>query len=117
MGPGGYLEGSWRPLGAHEEAWSAKGRLPGVYGALLDASWPALGAVRARKTLPSIASWPVQEEFRDWFHLSRGSKMGPGEESKKEQKRDPVLERQNLDFKILLQGFYCFFQGPPGSPF
>ena len=89
MDPGGHLEGSWRFLGTLEEAWSAKGRLPGAYGALLDASWPALGAVRARKTLPSIASWPVQEEFRDSFHLSRGSKMGPGEGSTKGQKRDP----------------------------
>ena len=91
MGPGGHLEGSWRPLGALEEAWSAKGRLPGAYGALLDASWPALGAVRARKTLPSIASWPVQEEFQDWFQLSRGSKMGPGEGSKKGAKTGPGL--------------------------
>ena len=82
MGPGGHLEGSWRPLGAVEEAWSAKGRLPGAYGALLDASWPALGAVRARKTLPSIAYWPVQKEFPNWFQLSRGFKMGPGEGSK-----------------------------------
>ena len=84
MGPGGHLEGSWRPLGALEEAWSAKGRLPG-------ASWPALGAVRARKTLPSIASWPVQEEFQDWFQLSRGSKMGPGEGSEKGAKTGPRL--------------------------
>ena len=50
MGPGGHQEGSWRPLGALEEAWSAKGRLPGAYGALLDASWPAPGA--ARTTIP-----------------------------------------------------------------
>ena len=32
-------------LGALEEAWSAKGRLPGMYVALLDASWGALGAL------------------------------------------------------------------------
>ena len=36
------LETSWRALGgffgALEEAWSAKWRLPGAYGALLDAS-------------------------------------------------------------------------------
>ena len=97
MGPGGLLEGSWRHLGALEEAWSAKGRFPGAYGALLDASWPALGAVRARKTLPSIASWPVQEEFQDWFQLSR-PKSGPERGPKRGQKRDPGLERQNLDF-------------------
>ena len=49
MDPGGHLEGSWRPLGALEEAWSAKGRLPGAYGALLDASWGALGRLRDLK--------------------------------------------------------------------
>ena len=38
------LEGSWRALGALKKAWSAKGGLPGAYGALLDASWVALGA-------------------------------------------------------------------------
>ena len=84
MGPGGLLKGSWRRFGTLEEAWSAKGRLPG-------ASWPALGAVRARKTLPSIASWPVQEEFQDWLQLSRGSKIGPGEGSKKGAKTGPRL--------------------------
>ena len=44
MGPGGLLEASWRSLGALKKAWSAKGGLPGAYGALLDASWVALGA-------------------------------------------------------------------------
>ena len=96
MGSGGHLEGSWRPLGALEEAWSAKWRLPGAYGALLDASWPALGAVRARKTLSLIASWPVQEEFRDWFQLSRGSTKGPGEGSKKGAKTGPRLRTAKL---------------------
>ena len=44
IGPGGLLEGSWRSLGALKQAWSAKGGLPGAYGALLEASWVALGA-------------------------------------------------------------------------
>ena len=44
IGPGGLLEGSWRSLGALKKAWSAKGGLPGAYGALLEASWVALGA-------------------------------------------------------------------------
>ena len=38
------MEGSWRSLGALKKAWSAKGGLPGAYGALLEASWVALGA-------------------------------------------------------------------------
>ena len=43
IGPGGLLEGSWRSLRALRQAWSAKGGLPGAYGALLEASWVALG--------------------------------------------------------------------------
>ena len=39
MDPGGLLEASWRLLGALKKAWSAKGWLPGAYGALLERSW------------------------------------------------------------------------------
>ena len=41
------LEASWRSLGALKKAWSAKGGLPGSYGALFDASWGALGAEKS----------------------------------------------------------------------
>ena len=43
------LEASWGPLGALKKARSAKGGLPGAYGALLDASWGALGGLQGRK--------------------------------------------------------------------
>ena len=43
-GPWRPLGASWRSLGSLKKAWSAKGGLPGAYGALLDASWVALGA-------------------------------------------------------------------------
>ena len=87
------LEASWRALGglfgALEEAWSARRR--GGFQGRMGRSWTPPGAVRARKKLPSIASWPVQEEFRDWFQLSRGSKIGPGEGSKRGAKTGPRL--------------------------
>ena len=70
MGPGGHLEGSWRPLGALEEAWSAKGRLPGAYGALLDASWTPLGRLRELKHIVGIGSWPAQGHQGDWFRIA-----------------------------------------------
>ena len=44
MAPKLALEASWRVLGGLFLAWSAKGGLPGAYGALLEASWVALGA-------------------------------------------------------------------------
>ena len=46
--PGEALEACWRPLGAPKTAWSAKGGLPGAYGALLGASWGTLGGLRGR---------------------------------------------------------------------
>ena len=49
-GSGGVLEASWRRVGAIKKAWSAKGGLQGLpgrswerLGALLGASWSALG--------------------------------------------------------------------------
>ena len=70
MGPGGLLEASWRSLGALKNAWSAKGGLPGSYGALLDASWGALGAEKVGLN----GSWPLQEQFQDRFQQSWGPK-------------------------------------------
>ena len=43
---GGLLGASWGPLKALKKAWSAKGGLPGTYGALLDGSLGALGGLR-----------------------------------------------------------------------
>ena len=41
---GGVLGASWGPPGALKKRGWLKGGLPGAYGALLDASWVALGA-------------------------------------------------------------------------
>ena len=77
MSPGGLLEGSWRPLGALEEAWSAKERLPGMYGALLDASWVALGGFRGPKNIVGIGSWPAQGHQGDWSRIAWGPNGSP----------------------------------------
>ena len=73
MVPGGLLEVSWRPLGAFEEAWSAKGRLPGAYGALQDASWRPSGP----KSKVGIGSWPAQGHQGDWFRIAWGPNTLP----------------------------------------
>ena len=75
IGPGGLLEASWRSLAALKRAWSAKGGLPGAYGALL---------VPKKEVLNG--SWPLQEEFQDRFQPSRGPKA-PEREAKRVQNR------------------------------
>ena len=60
MGPGGVLEASWRRVGAIKKAWSAKGGLPGAYGALLEASWGALGGVLERSWTVLEAPWTAK---------------------------------------------------------
>ena len=54
MAPTWLPNGLWKPLGgllevswSLKKAWSAKGGLPGAYGARLDASWDALGAEKS----------------------------------------------------------------------
>ena len=59
IGPGGLLGSSGvllRSPGALKKAWSAKRGLPGTYGALLDASWGALGAKKS--TLERLLAAP-----------------------------------------------------------
>ena len=56
------LEASWGPLGALKKARSAKGGLPGAYGALLEASG-------AEKKLLN-GSWALQKKFQDRFQPS-----------------------------------------------
>ena len=55
------LLSSWRPLGA-----------------LLEASWSALGGFQGRKNKVGIGSWPLHKAFGDWFQLSWGPKGRPG---------------------------------------
>ena len=78
------LEASWRPLGGLLELLKRLGRQragpPGAYGALLEASWVALGA---EKKEVLNGSWPLQEEFQDRFQPSwrpKGSRKGGPED-------------------------------------
>ena len=62
-----------------------------MYGALLDASWGALGGLRAPPKVIGNVSWAARGHQGDWFQHSWGSKMGPGEGSKKGVKTGPRL--------------------------
>ena len=66
MGPGFHLEGSWRLLGALEEAWSAKGTL----GRLLD-------AFGTQKTLLGSALGRPKGTKESGFTLPEGQMSGP----------------------------------------
>ena len=78
------LEASWRSLGALKKAWSAKGGLPGAYGALLEACWVALGA--EKRSLERLLAAPrgiprevsaILRAYRLPKRSPGGSKMGP----------------------------------------
>ena len=50
------MDASWKLLGTLKKAWSAKGTLPGAYGALLDGSWGAVGTKKS--TLERLLAAP-----------------------------------------------------------
>ena len=58
---------------------------------LLEASWNALGDLRDPKKVIGNGSWTARGHRGDWFQLSWGSTMGPGEGSKKGAKTGPRL--------------------------
>ena len=105
IGPGGLLEGSWRSLGALKKAWSAKGGLPGAYGALLEASWVALGA--EKRSLERLLAAPrgIPREVSAILGAKRLPKGRPGG-SKIESKRQLELKmrflQKSLFFNIIL---------------
>ena len=73
-GPLGGLSGaSWGPLGALAKAWSAKGGLPGAYGALWVGSWGALGAEKS--TLERV--WAAPREIPRQVSAILGAKRLP----------------------------------------
>ena len=90
----GRMGRSWTPLGGlralkltllgYRKVTGSAGKkgqwgLPGAYGALLDASWGALGAVRGRKRLILTGSWPAQERRGDRIRMA----WGPNDRLKK----------------------------------
>ena len=99
------LEASWGPLGAVKKATSAKGGLPGAYGALLDGSWGALGAEKG--TLERLLAAPREiprqvSAILAAKRLQKGGQEGP----KSRPTGDPSRKREF--FKN-----YCFFKGIP----
>ena len=95
------MEASWRSLGALKKAWSAKGGLPGADGALLDASWGALGAQKSslEQLLAALRGIPRQvSAILGAKRLPKGRPRG----SKIESKRRLELK------KLFLQKMYIF---------
>ena len=98
------MEGSWRSLGALRKAWLAKGGLPGVYGALLEASWVALGA--EKRSLERLLAAPrgIPREVSAILGAKRLPKGRPGG-SKIEFKKQVELKmrflQKSLFFNII----------------
>ena len=78
-------------LEALKEAWSAKGGLPGAYGALLDGSWGAIGAEKS--TLERLLAAPreIPRQVSAILGAKRFPKEGP-RGSKIETKRGLELK-------------------------
>ena len=111
IGPGGLLEGSWRSLGALKKAWSAKGGLPGAYGALLEASWVALGA--EKRSLERLLAAPrgIPREVSAILGAKRLPKGRPGG-SKIESKRQLELKMRFLQKSLFFQYNSLIFKVP-----
>ena len=102
MGPGGLLEALWRPFEDLKKAWSAKGGLPGADGALLDASWGALGAKKSslEQLLAALRGIPRQ------VSAILGAKRLP-----KGRPRRPKIEpKRRLELKTRFLQQLLFFQ-------
>ena len=108
IGPGGLLEGSWRSLGALKKAWSAKGGLPGAYGALLEASWVALGA--EKRSLERLLAAPrgIPREVSAILGAKRLPKGRPGG-SKIESKRQLELKMRFLQKSLSFSIYFIDF--------
>ena len=89
MGPGGLLEGSWRPIGALKRLGRPRGGFQGCVGR----SWTPLRAFLEPKKVVLNGSWQLQEEFQDRFQLSQGPKSSQkgGPEGPKSSPRDDFL--------------------------
>ena len=109
------MEGSWRSLGALKKAWSAKGGLPGAYGALLEASWVALGA--EKRSLERLLAAPrgIPREVSAILGAKRLPKGRPGG-SKIESKRQLELKMRFLQKPLFFQYNSLIFK-VPGSIF
>ena len=109
------LEAFWRSLAALKRAWSAKWRLPGAYGALLDASWGALGA--EKRSLERLLAAPrgIPREVSAILGAKRLPKGRPGG-SKIESKRRLELKTRFLQKPLFFRYKSLIFE-VPGSLF
>ena len=109
------MEGSWRFFGALKKALSAKGGLPGAYGALLEASWVALGA--KKRSLERLLGAPrgIPREVSAILGAKRLPKGRPGG-SKIESKRQLELKVRFLQKPLFFQYNSLIFK-VPGSIF
>ena len=108
---GGVLGASWGPPGALKKAWLAKGGLPGAYGALLDASWGALGAKRS--TLERLLAAPrgIPRQVSAILGAKRPPKGRP-RGSKIESKRRLELKTRFLQKPLFFQWISLIFEVP-----
>ena len=115
IGPGGLLEASWRSFGGLNEAWSAKGGLPGAYGALLEAFWVALGA--EKRSLERLLAAPrgIPRQVSAILGAKRLPKGRP-RGSKIESKRRLELNMRFLQKILSFQDKSLIFK-VPGSIF
>ena len=85
----------WRSLGSLLELLKRPGRAKGGFQGRMGRSWMPLGALLEAFGPPQKVigngSWTARGHRGDWFQLSWGSKMGPGEWSKKGPKTGPRL--------------------------
>ena len=95
MGAKSALEASRGPLGALEAARSAKGGLPGTYGALLDGSWGAIGAEKSALERLLAAPRDIPRQVSAILGAKRLLKGGP-RGSKIEAKRRLELKTRFL---------------------
>ena len=77
MGPGSLLEASWGSLGALKKAWSAKGGLPGAYGALWVGFWGALGVEKSTLERVWAAPREIPRQVSAILGAKRLQKVGP----------------------------------------
>ena len=79
-----------------------------LFGTLFFGSWSALGAVRGRKKLILIGSWPLQEEFQERFQPSWGpesSQKGGQDGPKSRSESGSSRKSRNLKKRQLSIGF------------
>ena len=109
------LEASWRLLGVLKKAWSAKGRLPGACGELLDASWGALGAEKSSLERLLAAPRGIPRQVSAILGTKRLPKGGPKGAQNEVQKRFELKVAKSQKSTTVHR--ICLIFEVPGHPF